>query len=145
MEDNEFLSKTCFVTQDGSVIYSKYKQIINEKSFSFEHIGYVTEDEAPYIFAAPISIVDQEKGILYFTNGDDNDSIKTAEKPKKIIVPKHYRKLYKQLRRLKKSAESSGSEYCQEYDNDSAADYEFGKASAFQEVIDLITIEDEQR
>ena len=39
----------------------------------------------------------------------------------------------------------SGRDCCQDYDNDSAADWEFAKASAFQEVIDLITSEDEQR
>ena len=144
MESKEFLTETSFKTKEGETIYNKFVEVKNGNSCSFQHLGFVTCDGKSFGFQPPKATI-VETGKLYFSINDEYFVNKPKEKPKKIIVPPQYKKLYKQLKRLIKEAEISGRDCCQDYDNDSAADWEFAKASAFKEVIDLITSEDEQR
>ena len=141
MEDKEFLAETNFRTKEGEIIYNKFSESTNGNSCTFQHLGCVTSDGKPFGFQPPKATI-IETGVLLFSISDE---VQVKEKPKKIIVPPKYKKLYKQLKRLIKEAEMSGRDCCQDYDNDSAADWEFAKAAAYHEVIDLITIEDEQR
>ena len=141
MEDKEFLAATSLKTKEGEIIYSKFVEGKNGNSCTFQHLGFVTCDGKSFGFQPPKATI-IETGVLHFAKPNE---VHVNEKPKKITVPPQYKKLYKQLKRLIKEAEMSGRDCCQDYDNDSAADWEFAKASAFKEVIDLITIEDEQR
>ena len=143
MESETFITESGFSNTNGQTLYNKWLQTFDSGSVSFSLIGIFTDDDKPHNFFKKQNKMEDEIKCLYIATPDDNEIINN--KKNKRNIPKKYKKLYKQLKRLKKEAEDSGSEYSHEYDNDGASDYEFGKASAFKEVIELITIKDEQR